>query len=145
MQNKDKKPKVENTFGSSVAGAIFIFMLITAVYLVVSDNAEIIPEIPISDLAKSVSAGEIKKILVEGDKLTITFQNDKIKISKKEVDASLSQTLFNYGVSSEALTKTEIEIKKESGFVFLLLNILPFLLPIIFILIFFFYLSIQVK
>ena len=145
LQNKDKKPKVENTFGSSVAGAIFIFMLITAVYLVVSDNAEIIPEIPISDLAKSVSAGEIKKILVEGDKLTITFQNDKIKISKKEVDASLSQTLFNYGVSSEALTKTEIEIKKESGFVFLLLNILPFLLPIIFILIFFWYLSRQVK
>ena len=144
-QNKGKKPKRGTNLGGSVAGSILIFMLITAVYLVVSDSGKVILEIPISDLAKSVSAGEIKKILVEGDKLTITYQNDEIKISKKEVGSSLSQTLFNYGVTATALSKTEIEIKDESGLMFLLLNILPFLLPILFILIFFWYLSRQVK
>ena len=60
--------------------------------------------------------------------------NDEVKTAKKEVGSSLSQTLFNYGVTSEALAKTEIKIKDESGFMFLLLNILPFLLPIVFIL-----------
>ncbi len=132
-------------FGGSIAGAILIFMLITAAYLIVSDNGKVVSEIPISDLAKSVSVGEVKKILVEGEKLTITYQNDEIKKSKKEVGSALSQTLFNYGVTSEALGKTEIEIKDESGFTFLLLNTLPFLLPVVFILLFFWYLSRQVK
>src|SRR3989338_5238336 len=143
--NKGKKPKGGANFGSSIASTIVIFMLITAVYLVVSDSGTETPEIPISDLAKSVGMGEVKKILVEGEKLTVTYQNDEIKTSKKEVGSALSQTLFNYGVTSEALAKTEIEIKDESGFMYVLLNILPFLLPILFILIFFWYLSRQVK
>jgi len=143
--NKGKKPKMGAGFGGSVAGTIVIFMLITATYLAISDSGVTTPEIPISDLAQSVSKGEVKKILVEGEKLTITYQNDEIKTAKKEVGSALSQTLFNYGVESEALAKTEIEIKDESGFMYVLLNILPFLLPILFILIFFWYLSRQVK
>ncbi len=145
LSNKSKKNSKGTGFGSSIAGTILIFALITAVYLMVSDTGKVILEIPISDLAKSVSAGEVKKILVEGEKLTITYQNDEIKTSKKEVGSALSQTLFNYGVKGEALAKTEIEIKNESGFMFLLLNTLPFLLPILFILLFFWYLSRQVK
>src|SRR3989338_8988787 len=144
-QTKGKKSKQGSNFGSSIAGAILIFMLITAAYLAVSEGGKVIPEIPISDLAKSVLSGEVKNIVVEGDKVTITYNNDEIKTSKKEVGSSLSQTLFNYGVGSEALGKTNIEIKNESGFMFLLLNILPFLLPIVFILLFFWYLSRQVR
>ncbi len=144
-QNKGKKQKNGAGFGGSIVGALFIFMLITALYLVVSDTRKAIPEIPISVLANNVSAGEVKKILVEGDKLTVTYVNDEVKMTKKEVNSSLSQTLFNYGVSGEILGKTEIEIKNESGFMFVLINILPFLLPIIFILLFFWYLSRQVK
>ena len=144
-QGRGKKGKSGSNFSSSIAGAILIFMLITAAYLALSENGKAKIETSISDLAKSVSIGEVKKILVEGDKLTITYQNDEIKTAKKEVGSSLSQTLFNYGVNSEALSKTEIEIKNESGFVFLLLNILPFLLPIVFILLFFWYLSRQVR
>ncbi|OGI65015.1 cell division protein FtsH [Candidatus Nomurabacteria bacterium RIFCSPLOWO2_01_FULL_39_18] len=120
-------------------------MLISGAYLAISGDSKITPEIPISDLAKGVSGGEVKKIVVAGDKLTITYQSDETKKSKKEVGSSLSQTLFNYGVTSDALSKTEIEIKDEGGFGFWLLNLLPFLLPIVFILLFFWYLSRQVK
>ena len=76
LQNKGKKLKQGNNFGSSIGGAVLIFMLITAVYLVISDSGKVIPEIPISDLAKSVSVGEVKKIIVEGDKLAITYNNN---------------------------------------------------------------------
>ena len=147
-QNKGKKGKGGmggGGFGGSIAGTLLIFMLITAVYLAVSDTGKVTPEISISELAKSVSIGEVKKILVEGEKLTITYQNDEIKKSKKEFGSALSQTLFNYGVTPEAFSKTEIEIKEESGFMFLLFNLLPFLLPIVFILLFFWYLSRQVR
>jgi len=144
-QNKGQKLKEGGNFSGSIFGAVLIFMLITAAYLAISGDAKSTPEIPISDLAKNVRLGEVKKIIVSGDKLTITYTNDEIKKAKKEVGSTLSQTLFNYGVSSEALGKTEIEIKDESGFIFLLLNILPFLLPIVFILLFFWYLSRQVR
>ncbi len=144
-QGKGKKGPKQTKFGTNIAGAILFFMLITGLYLIVSGDGKVIPEVAISDLAKSVSAGEVKTILVEGDRLTITYQNNDVKTGKKEVGSALSQTLFNYGVTSQALAKTEIQIKDESGFMFYLVNILPFLLPIVFILIFFWYLSRQVK
>ena len=144
-QNKAKKSPKGPGFGGSIAWAIIIFMLITAIYLVVSDTSKVIPEVAISDLAKSVAVGDVKTILVEGDKLTITYQNDEVKTAKKEVGSALSQTLFNYGVTPAALEKTAIQIKDESGFMYLLINLLPFLIPVVFILFFFWYLSRQVK
>ncbi|MEI6280511.1 MAG: ATP-dependent zinc metalloprotease FtsH [bacterium] len=144
-QNKGKKAPKPSKWGGSIAGAVFFFMLITALYLIVSGDGKTIQEVGISDLAKSVIAGDVKNVLVEGDKLTITYQNTDIKTSKKEVGSALSQTLSNYGVTAEELSKTEIQIKDESGFMFWLMNLLPLLLPIIFILLFFWYLSRQVK
>ena len=144
-QNKGKKPKKGASLPSSLALAMLVFMLITAVYLVVSDNGKAVPEVAISDLAKSVSAGDVKNIVVEGDKLTITYQNADVKTAKKEVGSALSQTLFNYGVTPASLAKTEIQIKDESGFMFVLVNSLPFLVPILFIVLFFWYISRQVK
>lgn len=143
--NKNKKGPKQTKFGGSIAGAVLFFMLITGLYLMVSGNGKVVPEIAISDLAKSVQAGEVKNILVEGDKLTVTYNNDEIKTTKKEVGSALSQTLFNYGVTKDAFAKTKIEIKDESGFMYFLANFLPFLLPIVFILVFFWYLSRQVK
>ncbi|MEI7426330.1 MAG: ATP-dependent zinc metalloprotease FtsH, partial [Candidatus Moraniibacteriota bacterium] len=127
-------------------GAVLIFMLITALYLVITGSTKKeVPQISISDLAKNVTDGIVKKIVVAGEGLEITYTDDKIKESKKETESSLSQTLFNYGVKPEALAKTVIEIKNESGFMYWMVNLLPFLLPILFIVFFFWYLSRQVK
>ncbi len=144
--NNGKGAKRETKLSTSIIGALFIFMLITALYLVVSgDTTKAKKEVSISELAKSVSIGEVKKIVVEGDTLNITYINDDTATAKKEVGSALSQTLFNYGVTAEALSHADIQIKNESGFTFWLLNILPFLLPIVFIIIFFWYISRQVK
>jgi cell division protease FtsH len=143
-KGRKKIPK-PTKFSGNIIGAIIFFMLITALYLVVAGDKKATVEIPISQLAQDVTAGEVKNILVEGDKLVITYQNDEVKNSKKEVGSALSQTLFNYGVPPEALAAAGIEIKNESGFMYWLANILPFLLPVVFILLFFWYLSRQVK
>lgn len=145
LKNKGKKGKENPKFSGNMFGAILIFMTITALYLMIAGTPKDVPEISVSDLAKSISAGEVKNILVEGEKLTITYKNDTKKTSKKETESSLSQTLFNYGVKPEALNATNIEVKSESGFGYWLMNLLPFFLPVIFILFFFWYLSRQVK
>jgi len=145
IKNKMKKGKENPKFLGNIAGALLIFMVITALYLLVSGPKKDTPEIPISDLAKSVSAGEVKKIEVSGGDLKITYKNDEVKKAKKEIESSLSTTLYNYGVKPEALANTTIEVKNESGFGYWALNILPFLLPILFIVFFFWYISRQVK
>jgi len=145
VPNKGKKTGKEPKFGGSITSAILIFMLITGIYLLVSGPAQDIAEISISELASSVSLGEVSNIVVEGEKLTITYVNEEVKRSKKEAESSLSQTLFNYGVKPEALALAKIEVKNESGFGFFLVNVLPFALPIVFIVFFFWYLSRQVK
>lgn len=150
LDKKDIKKKVEKgikgpKFSGSILGAVLIFMVITALYLVISGLPKKSPEIPISELAKSVSEGVVKKIVVEGGDLTITYKDEQIKKAKKEIETSLSQTLSNYGVKPEALASTEIEIKNESGFWYWLMNILPFLIPVLFIVFFFWYISRQVK
>ncbi len=141
-----KKGGNGSKLSSSIAGGLFIFMLITALYLVVSDTAtKATPEIAISELAQNVTAGEVRRIEVSGEILTITYNNDEVKKAKKEVGSPLTQTLFNYEVDKEALAKTQIVVKNESGFMYWVLNLLPFILPILFILFFFWYLSRQVK
>ncbi|MCX6755622.1 MAG: ATP-dependent zinc metalloprotease FtsH [Candidatus Nomurabacteria bacterium] len=142
---KDKDGKEGGSFSKNIAGMVLIFMIITALYLVVSGNVKEIPQVSISDLAKSVQSGEVKNIDVAGENLTISYVNGDTKEAKKEVEASLSQTLFNYGVKPEQLAKTNIEVKNESGFGYWLLNILPFALPILIIIFFFWYLSRSVK
>jgi cell division protease FtsH len=144
-KSKGKKGKQNPKFSGNIIGAVLIFMIITALYLVIADTSKIMPDVSISDLAKSVEAGNVKSIVVEGEKLTITYKDDTIKTSKKETESSLSQTLFNYGVKPDALAATNIEVKSESGFWYWVMNILPFLLPIVFIIFFFWYLSRQVK
>ena len=144
-KSKGKKSKENPKFGGNIIGAVLIFMVITALYLMISGGSKKDVEISISDLAKSVTAGEVKSILVEGENLKITYKDDSVKISKKEAGSSLTQTFFNYGVKPEALIGTNIEVKSESGFFYWIVNILPFLLPIVFIVFLFWYLSRQVK
>jgi len=144
-KGKERKKPEGSNFSSSIVGAVFIFMLITAVYIVFTGDSKPTPQIPISEVAKSVILGDVKKIVVEGEDVTVTYKDDTVKKSKKEAGSSLSDTLSNYGVGGTTLASTEIEIKNESGFVFWLVNILPFLLPVIFIILFFWYMSRQVK
>ncbi|MFN4181337.1 MAG: ATP-dependent zinc metalloprotease FtsH [Candidatus Paceibacteria bacterium] len=143
-KGKGKKPK-ESKFWGSIASTIFIFMILTALYLALSGSTEKPALIPISEVAKSVSLGEVQTILVEGQKLTLTMTNGSIQEAKKEPEASLSETLANYGVTKESLANVKIEIKNEAGFGFWLGNILPFALPILFIILFFWYLSRSAK
>ncbi|OGJ02543.1 cell division protein FtsH [Candidatus Nomurabacteria bacterium RIFCSPLOWO2_12_FULL_46_14] len=120
-------------------------MIITALYLLVADIPEKVPDVSISDLAGSIVAGEVERIAVQGEELTITYTNEEIRKAKKEAGTSLTETLSNYGLSGEILSNTEIVIERESGFSYWLLNFLPFLLPIFFILLLFWYLSRQVR
>lgn len=137
-------PKAPNLINQIII-AIFIFMSITIAYSYLSKNPEEIKNLTISDVAKGLTAGNIEKIEVSGSDVNVSFKDQTKGKAKKEVESSLSETLFNYGVTPAELALTPIEIKEESGFGFWMIRVLPFLLPIIIIAFFIWMLTRQVK
>jgi cell division protease FtsH len=102
-------------------------------------------DIPISQLAIDINDGKVSNIVVNGDELNITYADKTEKTSKKEPDTALSQTLNNYGVNKDALSKVSIDIKRQSQWQFWLTALAPFLAPILLIVFFIWYLSRQVR
>ncbi|MDP3726395.1 MAG: ATP-dependent zinc metalloprotease FtsH [bacterium] len=166
LKGKDKKPAMGGRFWGNILSAFLILLILVTAYSLIAENREKKIEIPVSVLAQDIKAGIVSKIVVEGEKLVVTYIEEEktveekpegegkttpealkplVKESKKEAGTALSDTLVNYGVTTEQLAVLEIDIKKESGIGYFLLNAAPFLIPILFILLFFWLISRQMK
>jgi cell division protease FtsH len=140
---KGKAPKVG--FFTQLLVAMVIFAALSGIYSLVAKLTDKTKEISISQVAQMVNAGEIEKIVVSGNTLDIKGANDGVYVSKKESEAGITETLKNYGVASDALAKTSIEIKSESGVGYWLLTILPVALPMLFMIFFIWFLFAQMR
>ena len=94
-------------------------------------------EIEIKDLnalAEQINEGQVKSILVEGDKLVVKYhENESVGIAYKEPGVSLTKTLGLLGVEQDALSKVDIEFKSPgfwSNWPLILSSVLPFVLII---------------
>ncbi len=139
-----------DSFWVNLASSIFILLLLAGAYTYFAGDKTKPADIPISQLAADIQAGTVSKVLVDGNDLTITYAAAEgaepvEKVSKKEPDTALSQTLTNYSVTKEALEKIEVTIKRQSSWQFWLTALAPFLAPLLLIAFFVWYLSRQVK
>lgn len=142
--NKMTPPKAPNLINQIII-ALFIFISISIIYTLVVKSPEDIKSLTISDVAQGVNQGSIEKIEVSGSDINVSFKDGTKGEAKKEVESSLSETLFNYGVTSDQISKTPIEIKTESGFSYWMINLLPFILPVLIVAFFVWMLTRQVK
>ncbi|MBI2673966.1 MAG: ATP-dependent zinc metalloprotease FtsH [Candidatus Zambryskibacteria bacterium] len=126
--------------------ALVIFFSLVSIYSFISDVSQSVEEISLSTLAQEISLGRVSSITVVGDNLEITFIDGGIqKTSKKETNTALTTTLKNYDVSPEALSKVNIGVKNDQGFMYWFASLAPIVLPIAFIVFFLWFLSRQVK
>jgi cell division protease FtsH len=133
-------------FFTHIASSLLIFLVLITLYSYFTDEQAKKPaEISVSELASYVKKGEVASISVDGEKLSIDLKNKEKKEAKKELEDSLSQTLLNYGVTAEQLSATKIKVIEATGFWFWFINLAPILIPVIFILLFFWIISRQVK
>ena len=144
-KKKPQQPKKVPNIANQILIAVFIFVSITIIYSLIAKTPDDTKQLTISDVAQGVIGGQIKKIEVVGQDISVTFRDDTKGTAKKETESSLSETLFNYGVTKEQLAGSPIEVKDESGFGYWILNILPFLLPVIIIIFFLWMLTRQAK
>jgi cell division protease FtsH len=131
LKEKAQMPKGTPKFSTQFFWTIIVLMLLTAGYSYFFQVKKPVADISISELATDITAGTVKEIDVAGDTLSITMKDGSLAEAKKEVEASLSESLKNYGVDPTKLAATNIVVKDQSGLVYWLLNLLPIILPLI--------------
>jgi len=143
-KGKDKGPGAP-PFLSNILTTFLIFLFLVAAYSFVSGRQPKTEDISLSQLARDVESSLVKSIGVESSDLTVEYTDGTKKKSKKEVEASLSDTLKNYGVTPEELGAVQVDIKGPSGFGYWALSLAPILLPILFLLVLVWFLTRQVR
>ena len=132
--NKSKRPnqkEVRGTFLNNAVGTLLIFIAIISIYTYMEGDKVKIAKISISELVTDINAGKVESISVTDDDLTIVYTDKVEKESKKEVQSSLTETLSNLGVEKEKIAAVKIDNNVDSGVSYWLLNILPFLFPVL--------------
>ena len=120
-------------------------MLLLGAYSFFLESFQTVQPLSLSDLVKKVNQGEVREIKVHGEELEVVLHSNSTFTVKKETESSLSETLANYSVSKEALDRVAISVESPSGLVFWLSAILPFLLPFLLIVLFFWLAARQVQ
>jgi len=144
-KDKNSKTPAKSRMWGNMLSTLLIFLVLITLYSFVQERKTKPEEISLSALATDIKEGVVSKIIVEEETLEVTYADGVIKNSKKEIETALSVTLTNYGVTPQDLEKIEITVQNPRGVSYWLLNLAPFLLPILFLVLFFWFISRQVK
>lgn len=144
--DKGNKGPENGSIISYIISVILIFIILSTIYSIVSDSMSKKTEaVSISQVSSDIKAGLVKSIVVEGDSLTVGYKTGADKTSKKEAGEALSQTLVNYGVTNEQISQVKVDIQNENSIGYWFLNLAPIIFPILFILVFIWFISRQMK
>ncbi len=110
---------------------ISIFLIISAVFALVYQPFEETKGVPLTQLAQDINQEQVKKIVVTGNSVEITYLDGAQAKTQKETEAALSQSLLNYGVDTEKLRRVEIETKDDRGLAFWMGPLSLFLFPLL--------------
>ena len=125
--------------------SILVFIVLIIVYSLIVSSGSKSPTIPLSQLASDVNQGKVTTIDVNGDQLDVIYSNGDKKISQKEIGTALTESLVNYGVAKDKLAGVQIDIVAENGFMYWVINLAPFVIPLVFIAILVWFLTRQVR
>jgi len=113
--------------------AFLALLTIAGFFTLLNSPAEGPEEIFLSQLVEQINQEQVSTIVIKGDRLEIELKDGVKEKATKEKEASLTESLKNYGLDSAKLKLVNLEIKGESGLAFWLGAILPFFLPLLII------------
>ena len=130
-----KMPIGPGNFWNNMLSTMLLLVLVTALFSYITDNQVTPDELTITDVVGQVKAGEIKTIIVRGATLEVEYLDETRTPgeAKREVDASVTESLTNLGVTAEELSTITIDVQRETGFLFWFGQFAPFLFPLLFL------------
>lgn len=126
-------PVGPGNFWNNMLSTVLLLIFVTAVFSYLSETQVKPEELTITDVVERVKAGEVDTIIVRGSVLEVSYKDDT-KTSgeaKREVDASVTESLTNLGVTAEELAAITIDVQRETGFGYWFGQFAPFLFPLV--------------
>jgi cell division protease FtsH len=112
-----------------------ILLFVAALFLVGAILATVEMKHPqtidVATLAKRVEAGEVKKVVIEGTRVTVSMTDGSEAVATKEAGDTFSSLISHYGVDPVKAQAVETVIKEKSGAAYWAGLILPNLLGIL--------------
>jgi cell division protease FtsH len=130
-----KVPLGPGNFWNNMLTTVLLLIFVTAIFSYFSEQHTKPEEISLTDVVGQIKAGEVEAITVRGSELEIDYLDETrvAGIAKREVDASVTESLTNLGVTTDELNTIKIEVKRETGFGYWVGNLAPFLFPLLFL------------
>lgn len=130
-----KMPIGPGNFWNNMLSTLLLLIFVTTVFSYITENKTVPEELSITDVVQKVKAGEVEKIIVRGATLEVSYKDETKNHgeAKREVDASVTESLTNLGVTPEELSGVVIDVQRETGFMYWFGQFAPFLFPLIFL------------
>ncbi len=130
-----KVPLGPGNFWNNMLTTVLLLILVTAIFSYLTETQVKPEEVALTDVVRQVKAGEVSSIIVRGSELEIDYVDDTRAPgkAKREVDASVSESLTNLGVTTDELNKIKIDVQRETGFGYWFGQFAPFLFPLLFL------------
>lgn len=119
--------KKKNVLGRNIIYAVIALFVLFALFTILRPPSDR-EEINLSELSAQINDENVEEIVVKGDKLEIVLQDGTEEESRKEAEASLTETLKNYDVDTDKLRAVNIVIEDISGTTLFLTTILPYII-----------------
>ncbi|NUM25852.1 MAG: ATP-dependent zinc metalloprotease FtsH [Candidatus Buchananbacteria bacterium] len=129
----------------NLAVTFIVFLVILAMFsFYITPQAEKQP-LGIIGMVEKINQGEVKSIEVTNDKIAVTLADGSLAEVQKEPTESLGDLLNNYQADPEKLKAINISVKKESGWEYWLVSLLPLILPFLLVIGFIYLMMRQVQ
>lgn len=128
-----KMPIGPGNFWNNMLSTVLLLILVTAVFSFLTEGSVTPEELTITDVVGQVKAGEVETIIVRGATLEVSYKDTTRNSgeAKREVDASVTDSLTNLGVTTEQLSEIKIDVQRETGFMYWFGQFAPFMFPLI--------------
>ena len=140
-------PLGPGNFWNNMLSTVLLLVAITMVFSYLSENQTKPDQLSISEVVQQVKSGEVKEIVVRGSRLEINYVDEARNQgeAKREIDASVSESLANFGVTTEELAAIKIDVQRETGFAYWFGQFAPFLFPLLFLILIIWFFTRSVK
>src|SRR3989344_3306871 len=134
-------------FLNNMLSTVLLLVLVTMLFSYLTDTRVEPEQLSVSEVVNQVKAGEVKEIIVRGSVLEISYQDETRNHgeAKRETDASVSESLTNFGVNAEQMAAIKIDVQRETGFSYWFGQFAPFLFPLLFLLLVIWFFTRSVK
>jgi cell division protease FtsH len=120
-----------SAFTKNLLWAIVTIMVVAFLFSLFTPPSKAPTTLSLNQLTSDVDAGQVTKIVVNGNDLAVTMKDGSPATAKKEPELGLSETLRNFGVSTTALSAVNVQVQDQSGWEYWLGLLAQSLLPIL--------------